>query len=91
MADEETPAREVSERCKAAVAAYGKVLDLERQIDQARLEHQAAVLLIPTEDLAEYYTRTQELRDARVIEPTTVTPPPPSPARRRAPKRDESQ
>ncbi len=77
---------ELSEQGQAAVAAYGRVQELERAYDKAlrdleaaRHELMAALKLTPTEDMGEYYRQTEALRNPPpVLEPTAVIAPPPA-------------
>jgi hypothetical protein len=87
---------ELSERGKAAVAASREVYRLAAEFDQAharlvqaRRELDAALLVMPEQDMAEYCRQAAEWVPPPVLEPTAVLPPaeapppPPSAAARR--------
>ncbi len=71
------PVAELGKRGRAAVDAYARVRRLEAELDEARREHKAAVLLMPDADAAGYFEATEAMRydPPPPLEPTAVIPP----------------
>jgi hypothetical protein len=58
---------------QAAVAAYGRIQELERELDAARGGHAAAVALMPAGDTDLYFAATDRLRNPDPVGGWAVT------------------